>query len=193
MGANEGHSEQRANEQARTARHPNAQRPRGIHRSHTYVPYYLHLIPHRMITAFLAGTRRWRLTRGAATRRPSTRAGARIVGFELVFPLIYRMHNASTCLSSYPACSSEPRRVASMIRIAPAPAPYLTVVTFLSLTETQLLFGLCLRIQRPAAVAEGGRERLVQRGRAEHEPVVAWQLVQLGRHAERPEPSRHLA
>jgi hypothetical protein len=39
MGANEGHSELRANEQARTARHPNAQRPRGIHRSHTYVPY----------------------------------------------------------------------------------------------------------------------------------------------------------
>ena len=39
MGANGGHSEQRANEQVRTAWHPNAQRPRGIHRSHTYVPF----------------------------------------------------------------------------------------------------------------------------------------------------------
>lgn len=138
-------------------------------------------------TSFLiAGTRR--MWRGAATRG---RAGARIVGFELG-----NISYASTCLSSYPACSSEPRRVARplLIRIDPAPAPYLTVLTFLSLTETQLLFhGLCLRIQRPAAVAEGGRERLVQRGRAEHEPVVAWQLVQLGRHAERLEPSRHLA
>jgi hypothetical protein len=69
MGANEGHSELRANEQARTARHPNAQRPRGIHRSHTYVPYYLHLIPHRMINPFLAGTRRWREVRRPATTR----------------------------------------------------------------------------------------------------------------------------
>jgi len=75
MGANEGHSELRANEQARTARHPNAQRPRGIHRSHTYVPYYLHLIPHRMITLFsrVRGGGGWREVR-MEVRRPAGRA-----------------------------------------------------------------------------------------------------------------------
>ena len=117
---------------------------------HTPTYPILHLIPHRMIT-FLAGTRRWR---GAATRG---RPGARIVGFELVFPLIY----ASTCLSSYPACSSEPRRVASMIRIDPAPAPYLTVLTFLSLTEERLncLPFWTLSSNSAASGGRGGRPR----------------------------------
>ena len=97
MGANGGHSEQRANEQVRTAWHPNAQRPRGIHRSHTYVPYYLHLIPHRMITAFLA---RYAEVRAAATRGPEQER-ARIVGFELVVPLIsHILHQYAIILSS---------------------------------------------------------------------------------------------
>ena len=76
---------------------------------------------------------------------------------ELVFPLIY----ASTCLSSYPACSSEPRRVASMIRIDPAPAPYLTVLTFLSLTEERLncLPFWTLSSNSAASGGRGGRPR----------------------------------
>lgn len=119
---------------------------------HTPTYPILHLIPHRMITAFLAGTRRWR---GVRRPRGRARSGARIVGFELVFPLIY----ASTCLSSYPACSSEPRRVASMIRIDPAPAPYLTVLTFLSLTETTHLPFRTLSSNSAASGGRGGRPR----------------------------------